>query len=115
MSWCLGSRLLQQYDKDDQRASVFTSDDAGRLQVTYLFVVICCLEISDLVFAVDSVTAKVSAIPNQYLAFSSSVLAMYGLRALFFIIKDLVHMFSLLSYGLCLILVFIGLQLMLHR
>jgi len=81
--------------------------------VTLLFLVITSLECTDVLFALDSVSAKVAQIPNQYLAFSSSVLAMYGLRAMFFIVKDLVDMFELLQYGLCLILVFIGIELML--
>merc|ERR1719161_2600875 len=83
--------------------------------MTLLVMVIACLEFTDTVFALDSVSAKVAQIPDQYLAFSSSVLAMYGLRAMFFIIKDLVDMFDLLKYGLCLILVFIGVELMFAR
>jgi len=73
------------------------------------------IEVWDCIFAIDSVSAKVAQIPDQFIAFSSSVIAMYGLRAMFFIIKDLVEMFELLQYGLCVILVFIGLELMLGR
>merc|ERR1719161_123760 len=83
--------------------------------MTLLVMVIACLEFTDTVFALDSVSAKVAQIPDQYLAFSSSVLAMFGLRAMFFIIKDLVEMFDLLKYGLCLILIFIGCELMFAR
>jgi len=111
MKWVLGSRLHDGYDEHGIRAFVYGAD--GKLQVTLLFIVIACLECTDVLFALDSVSAKVAQIPNQYLAFSSSVLAMYGLRAMFFIVKDLVAMFELLQYGLCLILVFIGLELML--
>jgi len=110
LTWMLGTRLQDQYDKAG-RMLVKSKD--GHYQVTLLVVVIACLEFTDTVFALDSVSAKVAQIPDQYLAFSSSVLAMYGLRAMFFIIKDLVDMFDLLKYGLCVILVFIGLNLML--
>merc|ERR1740121_2736560 len=87
----------------------------GHWQVTLLVVVIACLEVTDVLFALDSVSAKVAQIPDQYLAFSSTVLAMFGLRSMFFIIKDLVDMFEMLKYGLCVILVFIGLNLMLGQ
>merc|ERR1719271_379303 len=76
--------------------------------------VIVCLEITDIVFAVDSVSAKVAQIPDVYIAYSSSVLAMFGLRAMFFIVRDLVDMFDMLKYGLCFILVFIGIELLLE-
>jgi len=111
MKWVLGSRLHEGYDEHGIRAFKYGAD--GKLQVTLLFLVIASLECTDVLFALDSVSAKVAQIPNQYLAFSSSVLAMYGLRAMFFIVKDLVAMFELLQYGLCLILVFIGIELML--
>merc|ERR1719471_316333 len=110
MNWLLGSRLHYDYAKHGAHAFMYGAD--GKLQVTLLFLVIVSLECTDVLFALDSVSAKVAQIPNQYLAFSSSVLAMYGLRAMFFIVRDLVAMFELLQYGICLILVFIGVQLM---
>jgi len=105
----LGSRLADGYDL--QGGGLFTWSKDGRLQATLLLIVVFCLEATDVLFALDSVSAKVAQIPNQYLSFSSSVIAMFGLRAIFFIIEDLVDMFHLLAYGLCLILVFIGMQL----
>jgi len=113
LTWMLGSRLLDTYDKAGRM--LVKNPVSGYYQVTLLVVVIACLEFIDTVFALDSVSAKVAQIPDQYLAFSSSVLAMFGLRAMFFIIKDLVDMFDLLKYGLCVILVFIGLNLMLGK
>merc|ERR550514_2592922 len=88
-----------------------SSNNKGPIRFTLLFVVICCLEITDIMFAADSVSAKVAQIPDQYLAYTSSVFAMFALRALFFIIEYLVKYFALLKYGLCLILVFIGIEL----
>merc|ERR1719326_1294513 len=82
---------------------------------TLLVFVVGMCEISDIVFAVDSVSAKVAQIPDQYVAYSSSVLALFGLRAMFFIIKDLVEYFELLKFGLCFILVFIGCELLLSN
>jgi len=110
LKWLLGNRLREDYDNETH--AIFIRDEKGRLQVTVLFVVICILEVTDVIFAVDSVSAKISQIPQEYIAFSSSVLAMFGLRATFFIVHDLVQMFEMLKYGLCIILIFIGLELM---
>jgi tellurite resistance protein TerC len=108
LKWLLGERLSDRYSDD---GSMIIWDESGRFQVTMLFVVVACIECTDLFFAMDSVSAKVAIIPNQFTAFSSSVLAMFGLRAMFFVIKYMVDMFDLLPYGLCAILVFIGVQL----
>jgi len=111
LRWCFGTRILEGYDEDG--TAIFVWDKkTGKLQLSLLFVVIFIVEFSDIVFALDSVSAKVAQIPNQYIAFSSSVMAMYGLRAMFFIVQDLVEMFDLLKYGLGVILVFIGVELM---
>jgi len=110
--WILGDLLHEKYDESDVGA-MFVYTDQGRLQVSMLLVVTACLEVSDIMFAVDSVSAKLAQIPDAYIAFSSSAIAMYGLRAMFFIVKDLIVMFDLLKYGICLILVFIGIELML--
>merc|ERR550514_1089756 len=82
------------------------------MQLTLLVPVVIILEVWDVVFAIDSVSAKVAQIPDQFMNYSSTVFAMFGLRAMFFIIHDLVQYFELLKYGLCFILVFIGMELM---
>jgi tellurite resistance protein TerC len=117
---CIGSRLIERYVEGDAAGwggsgAMFVVAEDGRVQATLLVVVVACLEFTDIIFALDSVSAKVAQIPDQYIAFSSSVLAMYGLRASFFIMQDLVEMFDLLKYGLCIILVFIGFELMLSH
>jgi len=66
-------------------------------KATMLFLVVLCLEISDILFAVDSVSAIVSAVNDLFLAYTSTVFAMLGLRATFFVIDVLVQLFSLLS------------------
>jgi tellurite resistance protein TerC len=88
-----------------------------RLQwrATMLFLVVVCLEVSDILFAVDSVSAIVAQVPDLFLAYTSAVFAMLGLRATFFIVDELVKLFSLLKYGVAAVLVFIGLKLMASR
>lgn len=107
----LGSRLTESYDIEEKQ--IFVRKD-GQMQATLMVPVIFCLELTDILFAVDSVSAKVAQIPNYYLAYSSSVIAMFGLRAMFFILRDMVDFFDLLKYGLCFILVFIGFELLLE-
>jgi len=106
---CLGSRLLPTYGEDSRS---LMEHQGGQLCFTLLVPVIFTLEITDLVFALDSVSAKAAQIPDYWVSVSSSILAMFGLRAMFFVIQDLVDLFKLLKYGLCFILVFIGMELM---
>lgn len=87
----------------------------GQLRATMLFLVVCCLEISDVLFAVDSVSAIVAQVNDLFLAYTSAVFAMLGLRATFFIIDVLAQLFSLLKYGVAAVLVFIGFKLMAAR
>jgi len=84
-------------------------------RATMLFLVVLCLEISDILFAVDSVSAIVSAVNDLFLAYTSTVFAMLGLRATFFVIDVLVKLFSLLKYGVALVLVFVGVKLIIGR
>jgi len=106
---CLGTRLKDSYDLEGERLFVW---EDGRLCATLLVPLIFCVEVTDIIFAIDSVSAKVAQIQNQYIAYSSSVLALLGLRAMYFVIDDLVRYFTMLKYGVCFILVFIGVELM---
>jgi len=107
-----GSRVRSQYDP--QGRLFVWCETSGRCEMTLLVPVILCLVVVDLLFAMDSVSAKVAQIPSYYIAYSSSVIAMFGMRSMFFIIQSLVDWFELLKYGLCAILVFIGLELILE-
>jgi tellurite resistance protein TerC len=108
LSSCLGDRLLDHYDLGGR---LFVQH-GGRSCGTLLLPVIVLLEATDVIFAMDSVSAKVAQIPNYYICVSSSVIAMFGLRSLFFLVEDLVEAFEYLKYGLCSILVFIGFELL---
>eukprot|EP00929_Paragymnodinium_shiwhaense_P003081 TRINITY_DN103490_c0_g1_i1.p1 TRINITY_DN103490_c0_g1~~TRINITY_DN103490_c0_g1_i1.p1 ORF type:complete len:446 (+),score=127.87 TRINITY_DN103490_c0_g1_i1:131-1468(+) len=84
-------------------------------RATMLVLVVCCLEISDILFAVDSVSAIVAQVNDLFLAYTSAVFAMLGLRATFFIIDVLVKLFSMLKYGVGAVLVFVGIKLCIGR
>jgi len=88
-------------------------DEMGRppMKATRLLLVVVCLELTDVVFAVDSVSAIVAQIPDLFLAYTACVFAMLGLRATFFVVDELVKLFSLLSYAVAAILIFIGIKL----
>jgi tellurite resistance protein TerC len=83
---------------------------AGRLHATPLFVALVFLELSDIIFAVDSVPAIFAITREPLLVFTSNVCAILGLRAMYFLLAGAVERFHLLHYGLALILVFVGLK-----
>jgi len=82
-------------------------------RATLLLLVVICLEATDIIFAVDSVSAIIAEIPDLYLAYTAAVFAMLGLRAMFFVIETMIDLFEYLKYGVAVILVFIGVKLML--
>merc|ERR1719263_2120619 len=95
--------------------SLITPNRHMQTRATMLTLVVICLEISDILFAVDSVSAIVAQVPDLFLAYTSAVFAMLGLRAMFFIVDELVQLFQFLKYGVAAILVFIGLRLILGK
>ena len=80
-------------------------------RATMLFLVICCLEISDILFAVDSLGAIMARVNHLLLAYTAAVFAMRGLRATVSIIEVLVKLFTRLKCGDAVVLVFIGTKL----
>merc|ERR550532_2867427 len=92
-----------------------TSGRPKRLVATRLTLVTICFEITDVIFAVDSVSAIVAQIPDLFLAYTACVFAMLGLRATFFVVDELVNLFTFLPYAVAGILVFIGIKLMLKH
>jgi len=82
----------------------------SKLHATPLFVALLFVEISDIVFAVDSVPAIFAITGEPMIVFTSNVFAILGLRALYFLLASAVERFTLLKYGLALVLVFVGLK-----
>lgn len=92
---------------DGQRFIVRSS---GKWMATPLFVALVFIEISDVVFAVDSVPAIYAITKEPMIVFTSNIFAILGLRAMFFLLAGVVHKFRFLKYGLGLVLVFVGLK-----
>jgi len=80
------------------------------LYMTPLMVCLVFLEVSDIIFAVDSVPAIFAITREPLIVFTSNIFAILGLRALFFLLASVIDKFSLLKYGLGIILIFVGLK-----
>jgi len=85
----------------------------GRRFATPLFLVLILIETTDLIFAVDSIPAILAITQDQFIVYTSNVFAILGLRSLYFALAGVVHRFWLLSYGLAIVLVFVGIKMML--
>jgi tellurite resistance protein TerC len=86
----------------------------GRRMFTPLFLVLIAIGSIDLLFALDSIPAVFGVTREAYIVFVANAFALLGLRALFFLVKDLLDRLVYLSTGLALILLFIGVKLILH-
>ena len=86
---------------------------AGVRYATPLFLVLVLIEVSDLVFAVDSIPAIFAITTDPFIVFTSNIFAIMGLRALYFLLADMNERLHLLKYGLALILVFVGAKMLL--
>jgi tellurite resistance protein TerC len=81
--------------------------------VTPLFLVLVLVEITDLIFAVDSIPAIFAITTDPFIVLTSNVFAILGLRAMYFLLADMADRFSLLKYGLAIVLMFVGVKMML--
>jgi tellurite resistance protein TerC len=82
----------------------------GRLHATPLLVALLFLEMSDIIFAVDSVPAIFALTREPLIVFTSNIFAILGLRAMYFMLAGAVEKFHMLKYGLAVVLVFVGLK-----
>jgi len=80
---------------------------------TPLFLVLVMIAITDIVFAVDSIPAIFAITDDPFIVMTSNIFAVLGLRALYFVLADMADRFHLLSYGLALVLMFIGVKMLL--
>lgn len=128
-----GVKLFQHWDEDPdpnenpivrfaQRKIPFTNDyhgskifikENGKRIATPLFLVMIAIGATDLLFALDSIPATFGVTQEPFLVFAANAFALLGLRALYFLIKNLVNKLIYLSLGLSFILIFIGAKLIL--
>lgn len=79
---------------------------------TPLFLVLILIEVSDLIFAVDSIPAIFAITTDPFIVFTSNIFAIMGLRALYFLLADVADRFHLLKFGLAFVLTFIGIKML---
>ena len=88
----------------------FFVKEKGMVYATPLFITLLFVEISDVIFAVDSVPAIFALTSEPMIVFSSNIFAILGLRAMYFMLAGAVEKFYLLKYGLAVVLIFVGLK-----
>lgn len=93
---------------DGDHGERFFVEKGGLRYVTPLFLVLILIEVTDLVFAVDSIPAIFAITTDPFIVFTSNLFAIMGLRALYFLLVDVADRFHMLKYGLAMVLVFIG-------
>jgi tellurite resistance protein TerC len=101
-------RLSPSYDGER-----FTTMIGGVRHFTPLFIVIVLIGIVDIIFAVDSIPAIFAITTDPFIVLTSNVFAILGLRAMYFLLAGMHERFHLLSYGLAIVLVFIGAKMLL--
>jgi TerC family integral membrane protein len=93
---------------EEYQGGKFFIRQAGQLLATPLLLVLIVIEISDVTFAVDSIPAIFGITRDAFIVYSSNVFAILGLRALYFLLSDLLQYLRYLGMGLALVLIFIG-------
>jgi tellurite resistance protein TerC len=105
-------RFLRRYIPltDGLRGQSFVVHESGKWLATPLFLALVWIEVSDIVFAVDSVPAIYALTSEPLIVFTSNIFAILGMRSLYFMLAGAVDRFHLLNYGLALVLIFVGLK-----
>ena len=107
-----GAKLIRRFfsvsDKYD--GDKFFTYENGKKLATPLLVVVAVIEFTDLLFAVDSIPAIFAISNDPFILYTSNIFAILGLRALFFLLDNFIHLFNKLPYGLAVILSFIGVK-----
>ncbi len=96
-------RLTKQFHKER-----FFVRQQAKWYATPLFMVLIFVEMSDLIFALDSIPAIFSVTRDPFIIFTSNIFAVLGLRSIYFMLASLARTFSLLKYGIALVLIVIG-------
>jgi len=109
-----GARLIKSFWKvsDNYDGDKFFTIQNGVKMATPLLVVVAVIEFTDVLFAVDSIPAIFAISKDPFILYTSNIFAILGLRSLYFLLSNFIHMFSKLPYGLAIILSFIGVKML---
>lgn len=102
-------KISKEFDGD----KFFTIENGIKL-ATPLLVVVGVIEFTDLLFAVDSIPAIFAVSDDALILYTSNIFAILGLRSMYFLLSNFIHMFSKLQYGLAIILTFIGVKMVIN-
>jgi tellurite resistance protein TerC len=107
-------RLFQRFipSTRDYHGNHMVVRENGRLLATPLLAVLVVVEVSDVIFAVDSIPAVFAVTEDPFIVYTSNVFAILGLRSLYFLLADVVHRFRYLKLGLVGILAFVGVKML---
>jgi tellurite resistance protein TerC len=113
------SRLLRWFRRtvphtEDFRGQRFWVKEGGRWLATPLLSVLLLIEFTDIIFAVDSIPAIFAVTQEPFLVFTANAFAILGLRALYFLLADLIDRFVYLKTGLAIVLLWVGAKMILH-
>ncbi|MDC7713433.1 TerC family protein [Vogesella sp. LYT5W] len=110
-------RFLRQHIRmtTDYHGEAFFVMKNGLRYATPMFLVLVMVELSDVVFAVDSIPAIFAVTMDPFIVLTSNIFAILGLRAMFFLLADVADRFHLLRYGLAIVLSFIGVKLLMLK
>jgi len=97
---------------DKHHGAHFLTKQSGRWFITPLFLALVTVEVSDLVFAVDSIPAVFAITSDPFIVFTSNIFAILGLRSLYFLLAGMLGRFRFLKVGLSAVLVFVGLKML---
>lgn len=109
-----GAKLIRKFYKVSNNfdgAKMFTMENGIKV-ATPLLTVIAVIEFTDLLFAVDSIPAIFAISKDPFILYTSNIFAILGLRSLYFLLANFIHMFSKLPYGLAFVLSFIGFKML---
>jgi len=109
-----GAKLIKSFWKvsDNYDGDKFFTVQNGIKMATPLLVVVAVIEFTDVLFAVDSIPAIFAISNDPFILYTSNIFAILGLRSLYFLLANFIHMFSKLPYGLAIILAFIGVKML---
>lgn len=96
----------------DLHGERFVVLEAGRRAFTPLFLVLVLVEVSDLIFAVDSIPAIFAVTSDPFIVFTANTFAILGLRAMYFLLADIADRFHLIGYGLAVIVTLVGIKML---
>lgn len=101
--------------KTDYHGENFFVLENGKRMATPLLAAVMVIEMSDLIFAVDSIPAVLSITQDTFLVYSSNIFAIIGLRSLYFLLSGMAGKFPYLKYGISVILFFVGIKMLLSH